>query len=214
MRTAPYDVAYDSCRDRHCPECRVQRPAIARRTPADLLAVPYYHVVLTMPAAIADIAYQNEAVVYLSPFKASTETMLTLRVIPSTWRPHRSRICPAYLGSTLTQRPHVHMIVPGGGIALDGSRSVSCRSRFFLPWRMLANYSAADASKDSSLHMPPVDRSGSAAWSSWRAPPSPPFLDAAAGVGMVRLGRRPFAGPERIGLSVPLPVASPSPTVG
>ena len=103
------------------------------------MAVPYYHIVFTMPAAIADIAYQNKAVVYDLLFKASAETMLTIAGDPKHLGARIGITSVLHTwGSTLTHHPHVHMIVPGGGIALDGSRWVSCRSRFFLPWRVLA----------------------------------------------------------------------------
>src|SRR4029077_3946238 len=130
-------IAYNSCRNRHCPKCQgaAAKQWLAERQ-ADLLAVPYYHIVFTMPAAIADIAYQNKAVVYDLLFKASAETMLTIAGDPKHLGARIGITSVLHTwGSTLTHHPHVHMIVPGGGIALDGSRWVSCRSRFFLPWR-------------------------------------------------------------------------------
>ena len=133
-------IAYNSCRNRHCPKCQgaAAKQWLAERQ-ADLLAVPYYHIVFTMPAAIADIAYQNKAVVYDLLFKASAETMLTIAGDPKHLGARIGITSVLHTwGSTLTHHPHVHMIVPGGGIALDGSRWVSCRSRFFLPWRVLA----------------------------------------------------------------------------
>ena len=133
-------IAYNSCRNRHCPKCQgaAAKQWLAERQ-ADLLAVPYYHIVFTMPAAIADIAYQNKAVVYDLLFKASAETMLTIASDPKHLGARIGITSVLHTwGSTLTHHPHVHMIVPGGGIALDGSRWVSCRSRFFLPWRVLA----------------------------------------------------------------------------
>ena len=133
-------IAYNSCRNRHCPKCQgaAAKQWLAERQ-ADLLAVPYYHIVFTMPAAIADIAYQNKAVAYDLLFKASAETMLTIASDPKHLGARIGITSVLHTwGSTLTHHPHVHMIVPGGGIALDGSRWVSCRSRFFLPWRVLA----------------------------------------------------------------------------
>ena len=131
---------YNSCRNRHCPKCQgaAAKHWLAARE-ADLLPVPYYHVVFTLPAAIADIAYQNKAVIYDLMFKVSAETMLTIAADPKhlgasigitsvlhTW------------GSAMTHHPHVHMIVPGGGISLDGKRWVACRPGFFLPVRVLS----------------------------------------------------------------------------
>ena len=123
------------------PECSGQ--AIARRTPADLLAVPYYHIVFTMPAAIADIAFQNKAVVYDLLFKASAETMLTIAGDPKHLGARIGITSVLHTwGSTLSHHPHVHMIVPGGGIAPDGSPCVSCRSRTFCHGACWQNRSA------------------------------------------------------------------------
>ena len=133
-------IAYNSCRNRHCPKCQgaAAKQWLAERQ-AELLPVPYYHIVFTMPAAIADIAYQNKAVVYDFLFKASAETMLTIAGDPKHLGARIGITSVLHTwGSTLTHHPHVHMIVPGGGIAPDGSRWVSCRSRFFLPWLVLA----------------------------------------------------------------------------
>ena len=152
-------IAYNSCRNRHCPKCQgaAAKQWLAERQ-ADLLAVPYYHIVFTMPAAIADIAYQNKAVVYDLLFKASAETMLTIAGDPKHLGARIGITSVLHTwGSTLTHHPHVHMIVPGGGIALDGSRWVSCRSRFFLPWRVLAKLFRRLMLVSSSLHMPPVN---------------------------------------------------------
>ena len=133
-------IAYNSCRNRHCPKCQgaAAREWMAARA-AELLPVPYFHVVFTLPSAIGDIAYQNKAVIYDLLFRASAETMLTIAADPKhlgasigitsvlhTW------------GSAMTHHPHVHMIVPGGGISRDGSRWIAKRPDFFLPVRVLA----------------------------------------------------------------------------
>jgi hypothetical protein len=103
------------------------------------LPVPYYHVVFTLPTAIADIAYQNKAVIYDLLFKASAETLTTIAADP---RHLGARIGITSVlhswGSAMTHHPHVHMIVPGGGISPDGERWVSCRPGFFLPVRVLS----------------------------------------------------------------------------
>jgi Putative transposase/Transposase zinc-binding domain len=133
-------IAYNSCRNRHCPKCQgaAAKDWLADRE-AELLPVPYYHVVFTLPAAIADIAYQNKAVLYDLLFKVSAETMLTIAADP---RHLGARIGITSVlhtwGSALTHHPHVHMIVPGGGISPDGQRWVSCRPGFFLPVRVLS----------------------------------------------------------------------------
>jgi len=128
-------IAYNSCRNRHCPKCQgaAARAWLAERE-AELLPVPYFHVVFTLPTAIADIAYQNKAVIYDLLFKASAETVLTIAADPKHLgaRVGITSVLHTW-GSTMTHHPHVHMIVPGGGISIDGSRWVSCRPRFFLP---------------------------------------------------------------------------------
>jgi hypothetical protein len=133
-------IAYNSCRNRHCPKCQgaAAKRWLAERE-AELLPVPYFHVVFTLPAAIADIAYQNKAVIYDLLFKASSETMLTIAADPKHLgaRVGITSVLHTW-GSAITHHPHVHMIVPGGGIALDGSRWVSCRPGFFLPVRVLS----------------------------------------------------------------------------
>jgi hypothetical protein len=101
--------------------------------------VPYYHVVFTLPAPIGDIAYHNKAVVYDILFKASAETLSTIAADPKHLgaRVGITSVLHTW-GSALTHDPHVHMIVPGGGISLDGKRWVSCRPGFFLPARVLS----------------------------------------------------------------------------
>jgi predicted Zn-ribbon and HTH transcriptional regulator len=133
-------IAYNSCRNRHCPKCQgaAAKDWLAGRE-AELLPVPYYHVVFTLPAAIADIGYQNKAVVYDLLFKVSAETMLTIAADPKHLGARIGVTSVLHTwGSALTHHPHVHMIVPGGGISLDGQRWVSCRPRFFLPVRVLS----------------------------------------------------------------------------
>jgi len=133
-------TAYNSCRNRHCPKCQgaAAKDWLAARE-ADLLPVPYYHVVFTLPAAIADIAYQNKAVIYDILFKVSAEAMLTIAADPKHLgaRIGITSVLHSW-GSAMTHHPHVHMIVPGGGISPDGQRWVSCRPGFFLPVRVLS----------------------------------------------------------------------------
>jgi predicted Zn-ribbon and HTH transcriptional regulator len=128
-------IAYNSCRNRHCPKCQgaAAREWLAERA-AELLPVPYFHVVFTLPARIASIAYQNKAVVYDLLFKASSEAVLTIAADPEHLGVRIGITAVLHTwGSTMTHHPHVHMIVPGGGISLDGSRWLSCRPRFLLP---------------------------------------------------------------------------------
>lgn len=133
-------VAYNSCRNRHCPKCQgaAAKEWLATRE-ADLLPVPYFHVVFTVPAQIAAIAYQNKAVIYDILFKASAETMLTIAADPKRLGARIAITSVLHTwGSALVHHPHVHMIVPGGGISLDGRRWVSSRPGFFLPVRVLS----------------------------------------------------------------------------
>src|SRR5882672_1412728 len=133
-------IAYNSCRNRHCPKCQgaTARTWMEERE-AELLPVPYFHVVFTLPAAIGDIAYTNKAVIYDLLFKASAETMLTIAADPKhlgakigvtsvlhTW------------GSAMIHHPHVHMIVPGGGLSEDGKRWIAAKPNFFLPVLVLS----------------------------------------------------------------------------
>ena len=133
-------IAYNSCRNRHCPKCQgaVAREWLAERA-AELLPVPYYHVVFTLPAAIADIAYHNKAVIYDLLFRACADAMLTIAADPKHLGARIGITAVLHTwGSAMTHHPHVHMIVPGGGIALDGTRWVACRPDFVLPVRVLS----------------------------------------------------------------------------
>ena len=133
-------VSYNSCRNRHCPKCQAsaaQRWLEARQ--ADLLPVEYYHVVFTLPAPIADIAYYNKAVVYGLLFDIAAETLLTIGADPKHLGARLGVTLVLHTwGSALTHHPHVHGIVPGGGIAPDGQRWIACRPGFFLPVRVLS----------------------------------------------------------------------------
>jgi hypothetical protein len=132
-------IAYNSCRNRHCPKCQgaAARTWLAERE-ADLLPVGYFHVVFTLPAEVADIAFQNKTTVYDLLFKAASETMLTITADPKHLGARIGITAVLHTwGSAMTLHPHVHMIVPGGGIALDGKRWVSSRSAFLLPVKVL-----------------------------------------------------------------------------
>ena len=133
-------VAYNSCKNRHCPKCRgpAARDWMAART-ADLLPVEYFHVVFTLPAEIAHIAYWNKKAVYGLLFKASAETVMTIAADPKRLgaRVGMTSVLHTW-GSALTHHPHVHMIVPGGGLSPDGTRWVACKPGFFLHVRVLS----------------------------------------------------------------------------
>lgn len=133
-------VAYNSCRNRHCPKCQGQacRDWLAARE-AELLPVPYFHVVFTLPAEIAAIAFQNKAVVYTILFKAVAETLRTIAADPKHLGAEIGLIAVLHSwGQTLTYHPHLHCIVPGGGVSPDGTRWISCRQGFFLSVRVLS----------------------------------------------------------------------------
>jgi hypothetical protein len=133
-------IAYNSCRNRHCPKCQgaAAKQWLAERE-AELLPVGYFHLVFTLPAPIADIAYHNKAAIYGLLFKAAAEATLTIAADPKRLgaRIGITAVLHSW-GSAMTHHPHVHMIVPGGGISLDDTHWVSCRPDFFLPVRVLS----------------------------------------------------------------------------
>jgi len=194
-------IAYNSCRNRHCPKCQgaAARQWLDERA-AELLPVPYYHVVFTLPAPIADIAYHNKAVIYDLLFRASAEAVLTIAAD----RKHLgARIgITAVLhtwGSAMIHHPHVHMIVPGGGIALDGKRWMACRPGFFLPVRVLSRLfrrlflkalTAAHAAGRLNFFGDHAHLSGAQAFSDYLAPTRK--------LEWVVYAKRPFAGPAAV----------------
>ena len=140
-------IAYNSCRNRHCPKCQgaAARTWLAERQ-AELLPVGYFHLVFTLPRQIAEIAYQNKRAIYTILFKASAEATLTIAADPKHLGAHIAITAVLHTwGSAMTHHPHVHMIVPGGGLApacpgqgSGGKTWVSCRPRFFLSVRVLS----------------------------------------------------------------------------
>ena len=139
--TCPHTViGYNSCRNRHCPKCQgaAAREWLAERE-AELLPVPYFHVVYTLPGPIADIAYQNKRVIYDLLFRASAQTTITIAADPKHLGAKVAITSVLHTwGSAMTHHPHVHMIVPGGGLSADASRWIACRPNFFLPVRVLS----------------------------------------------------------------------------
>jgi len=133
-------IAYNSCRNRHCPKCQAgaARDWLAARE-AELLPVGYFHLVFTLPAPIADIAYHNKRAVYDLLMRASAETTLTIAADPKHLGARIGVTSVLHTwGSAMTHHPHVHMIVPGGGLSPDGSEWIACRPNFFLPVRVLS----------------------------------------------------------------------------
>jgi len=162
-------IAYNSCRNRHCPKCQgaAAREWLAERE-AELLPVPYFHVVYTLPAQIADIAYQNKAVIYDLLFKASAETTLTIAADPKHLGARIGFMSVLHTwGSALTHHPHVHMVAPGGGLSPDGSRWIACRPRYFLTVEVLSalfrRLFSGDAGRSAPRRPPAVFRRSCAA---------------------------------------------------
>jgi Putative transposase/Transposase zinc-binding domain len=194
-------IAYNSCRNRHCPKCQgaAAQAWLADRE-AELLPVPYYHVVFTLPAPIADIAYQNKAEIYAILFKAAAQTLLTIAADPKHLGARIGLTAVLHTwGSALTHHPHVHCVVPGGGLSLDGQRWVSCRPGFFLPVRVLSRLFrrlflerltvAHEAGRLHFFgdHVPLAERHTFAA-----------YLAPLRKVEWVVYAKRPFAGPEAV----------------
>jgi len=134
------EISYNSCGNRHCPKCQgaASRRWLADRK-AELLPVPYFHVVYTLPSQLRDIAYQNKRVLYNLLMKAAAETTLTIAADPKRLGARIGVTAVLHTwGSALTHHPHVHMIVPGGGLSLDNARWVASRSNFLVHVNVLA----------------------------------------------------------------------------
>ena len=194
-------IAYNSCRNRHCPKCQATaaKEWLAERE-AELLPVPYFHVVFTLPSPIADIAYQNKTVIYDLLFKAAAEATLTIAADPKHLGASIGITAVLHTwGSALTHHPHVHMIVPGGGLSEDGDRWIACRPIFFLPVRvlsrlfrrlflqMLAAAHAADRLAFFGDHAALADRAAFAA-----------FLAPLRKAEWVAYAKEPFGGPQAV----------------
>jgi hypothetical protein len=194
-------IAYNSCRNRHCPKCQgaAARAWLADRE-AELLPVPYYHVVFTLPAPIADIAYQNKAEIYAILFRAAAETLITIAADPKHLGARIALTAVLHTwGSALTHHPHIHCIVPGGGLSPDRERWISCRPGFFLPVRVLSRLfrrlflqTLAAAHEAGRLrffanHAPLADGRAFAA-----------YLAPLRKIEWVVYAKRPFAGPEAV----------------
>src|SRR5438105_8346354 len=133
-------IAYNSCRNRHCPKCQgLTRAQWLADRQAELLPVPYFHVVFTLPAPIGEVAFQNKSVVYAILFRTAAETLATIAANPRHLGAKLGMTMVLHTwGQTLHHHPHVHCVVPGGGPSLDGTRWVTCRPGFLLPVRVLS----------------------------------------------------------------------------
>ena len=133
-------IAYNSCRDRHCPKCQsLARAQWIEDRQAELLDTQYFHVVFTVPEEIAAIAYQNKEVLYDILFRATSETLRTIAADPKHLGAEIGFFAVLHTwGQNLMFHPHLHCVVPGGGLSPDGSRWIPCRKEFFLPVRVLS----------------------------------------------------------------------------
>jgi hypothetical protein len=133
-------IAYNSCRDRHCPKCQsMVRAQWLQDRRAELLPAEYFHVVFTLPQEVAAIAYQNKAVVYDILFRATAETLRTIAADPQHLGAEIGFIAVLHTwGQNLLHHPHLHCVVPGGGLAPHEKRWISCRPGFFLPVPVLS----------------------------------------------------------------------------
>jgi hypothetical protein len=133
-------VAYNSCRNRHCPQCQsLARAQWLEQRRAELLPVEYFHVVFTVPEPLAAVAYQNKKVVYGILFRAAGETLRTIAADPKHLGAQIGFIAVLHTwGQTLLHHPHLHCLVPGGGLAPGANRWIACRPGFFLPVRVLS----------------------------------------------------------------------------
>ena len=194
-------ISYNSCRNRHCPKCQsmaAKRWLQARE--ADLLPVDYYHVVFTLPAPISDIAYYNKAVVYGLLFEIAAETLATIAADPKHLGAEIGITLVLHTwGSALTHHPHVHGIVPGGGLSLDGQHWVSCKPGFFLSVRVLSRLfrrrfleALQEAHRVGQLQFfgDSADLADPMAFAKWMAP--------LRQCEWVVYAKRPFAGPEAV----------------
>ncbi len=201
-------IAYNSCRNRHCPKCQgqVARAWLEQRQ-VDLLPAPYYHVVFTLPGPVAAIAFQNKAVLYDLLFRTAADTLLTIAADPKHLGAKIGLTAVLHTwGSAMTHHPHVHIVVPGGGLSPEpasaeagGSRWIACRPGFFLPVRVLSRlFRRLFLDRLAEAH-----RAGKLAFHGDLAPLADPAAFAALLAPLRRsewvvYAKRPFAGPEAV----------------
>jgi hypothetical protein len=193
--------AFNSCRDRHCPKCQgLARAEWLEARQAELLPVPYFHVVFTVPAPIADIAFYNKAAVYGILFRASAEALRTVAADTRYLGAEIGAIAVLHTwGQALSHHPHLHFIVPGGGISSDHTRWVPCLPGFFLPVRVLSR-----RFRDLFVqHLRTAFAVGELRFFGALADLADPAifaarLDALAQIEWVVFAKPPFAGPEQV----------------
>jgi len=193
--------AYNSCRNRHCPKCQgLARAAWLEARQAELLPVPYYHVVFTLPAAAAEIAFQNKRVVYAILFRAAADALRDIAADPRHLGAEIGAVAVLHTwGQTLHHHPHLHCIVPGGGLSADQTRWVSCRPGFFLPVRVLSRRFRTRFLE----RLRAAGKAGELRFSGALAPLTDhaTFAERLAelcGIEWVVYAKRPFAGPEQV----------------
>jgi len=212
--------AYNSCGDRHCPKCQsLARAKWLEKRQAELLPCEYFHVVFTLPEPLAALALQNKREMYGLLFRATAETLQSIAADPQHLGAQIGFFCILHTwGQTLTHHPHLHCVVPGGGLSLDGSRWVACRPGFFLPVRVLSlrfrnlylrylgeSYAAGKLQFYGELQ----SLSDPKSFARYVAP--------LKSSGWVVYAKPPFGGPDRIGcwsIWAATPIGWPSPTTG
>jgi hypothetical protein len=194
-------IAYNSCRNRHCPKCQAAaRAAWLAKQAEDVLDVEYFHVVFTLPDPLGPVAVQNRRAVYNTLFQAAAQTLSQVAADPRHLGADIGFLAVLHTwGQTLRLHPHVHCVVPGGGLAPDGSRWVSCRPGFFLPVRVL---SRVFRGKFLALLQATYDRGKLIFHGQQRALAEPGtfrrWLDELRAVDWVVYAKPPFGGPEQV----------------
>ena len=195
-------ISYNSCRNRHCPKCQsLARAQWLEDRQAELLPVEYFHVVFTLPQELAAIAYQNKAVVYDFLFRATAETLRTIAADPKHLGAEIGFIAILHTwGQNLLHHPHLHCVVPGGGLSPDGQRWIACRPGFFLPVRVLSRLFRRAVPRAVAQRL----RRRRAALLPWRWPRcrtparSRSYLAPVARAEWVVYAKPPFGGPEQV----------------
>ena len=194
-------ISFNSCRSRHCPKCQsLVRAQWLQDRRAEPLPVEYFHVVFTVPQQIAAIAYQNKAVVYDILFRATAETLHTIAADPKHLGAEIGFIAVLHTwGQTLMHHPHLHCVVPGGGVSPDGQRWIACRPGFFLPVRVLSalfrrlfltQLRQAFADRDLQFYNALAALQDPKAFAKYLAP--------VAAADWVVYAKKPFGGPEQV----------------
>jgi hypothetical protein len=194
-------ISYNSCRDRSCPKCQsLARAQWLEDRQAELLDTQYFHVVFTLPQPIADIALQNKQKIYAILFRAVSETLQTIAADPKHLGAQIGFFAVLHTwGQNLVHHPHLHCVVPGGGISPDGTRWIACRQDFFLPVRVLARLFRRLFLE----HLVDVFEAGELHFSSFLEPLRTPaaffrHIDLARNTEWVVFAKKPFAGPQQV----------------